>query len=272
MSRNGDRNLVAPLGTILGVWAHPDDESYLSGAVMAVASDIGNRVVCLTATRGERGTGDPSSWPPARLAPLRDAELAAALAALGVAEHRGLDYPDGACGEVTAQEAVARIASTMAEVAPDTVLTFGPDGLTGHPDHRAVSAWTTAAFRRVARPGARLLYATTTPEWCDAFAEPNASLGVFQPGLPSPTPRDELALELKAADAVLERKLAALRAHSSQVEALLTALGEDTFRAWVADEVFRAAPVNPGAAFESQHETQAHLESAMQSRGSTGRP
>ena len=45
---------VAELGTILGIWAHPDDEAYLSGGLMALARDNGQRVVCVTATRGER--------------------------------------------------------------------------------------------------------------------------------------------------------------------------------------------------------------------------
>ena len=65
---------VAGLGTILGIWAHPDDEAYLSGGLMAIARQAGCRVVCVTATRGELGTGDPVTWPPDRLAEER-AEL-----------------------------------------------------------------------------------------------------------------------------------------------------------------------------------------------------
>ena len=59
---------VTDLGTILGVWAHPDDEAYLSGGLMAMARDAGARVVCVTATRGELGTPDPRTWPPDQLA------------------------------------------------------------------------------------------------------------------------------------------------------------------------------------------------------------
>ena len=65
---------VASLGTILGVWAHPDDEAYLCGGLYALARDAGARVICVTATRGELG-GDPSAWPPERLAAQRTAEL-----------------------------------------------------------------------------------------------------------------------------------------------------------------------------------------------------
>ena len=88
---------VAELGTILGIWAHPDDEAYLSGGLMALARDNGQRVVCVTATRGERGTPDPVAWPPDRLAAERTQELAQCLSVLGVHEHHWLDYRDGEC-------------------------------------------------------------------------------------------------------------------------------------------------------------------------------
>ena len=49
-------------GTLLGVWAHPDDEAYLSGGLMAAATGAGRRVVVVTATYGELGTSDPERW------------------------------------------------------------------------------------------------------------------------------------------------------------------------------------------------------------------
>src|SRR3712207_6566937 len=152
-------SVVAELGTVLGVWAHPDDEAYLSGGLMALARDGGSRVVCVTATHGELGTPDPEAWPPRQLAAERARELARCLAVLGVSEHRWLGYRDGECPAAPASEAVGELCEVIDEVAPDTVVTFGPDGITGHPDHQAVSAWVTAAFDRAAAPGARLLYA-----------------------------------------------------------------------------------------------------------------
>jgi len=70
------------LGSILGVWGHPDDEAYLSAGLMALAVDAGRRVVCVTATRGEAGfpTNDPRSVDERKT--LRQAELAACLAVL----------------------------------------------------------------------------------------------------------------------------------------------------------------------------------------------
>ena len=61
------------LGTILGVWAHPDDEGYLSAGIMAAAVDAGNRVMCVTATRGEAGSLDHGKWPPETLGAVREA-------------------------------------------------------------------------------------------------------------------------------------------------------------------------------------------------------
>src|SRR4051795_8775747 len=65
------------LGTVLGIWAHPDDEASLSAGLMPAASDAGQRVVCVTATLGEHGTDDPQRWPPPRLARVRTHETRA---------------------------------------------------------------------------------------------------------------------------------------------------------------------------------------------------
>ena len=77
---NESASVVAGLGTVLGIWAHPDDEAYLSGGLMAHGPRPGSRVVCVTATRGELGTPDPETWPPQRLAAERTAELGRCLA------------------------------------------------------------------------------------------------------------------------------------------------------------------------------------------------
>ena len=235
--------VAAALGTVLGVWAHPDDEVYLSGGLMAAAVDADARVVCVTATRGERGTPDPGAWPPARLAPLRDAEQAASLAVLGVTDRRHLGYPDGGCAAVPTDDAVGRLAALVAEIRPDTVLTFGPDGTTGHADHRTVSAWATAAVSR-SDPGRapRLLYAARTAAWCDRFAQLNRAIGAFPPGLPASFSADQVAFEVVLPDDLLDRKVAALMAQASQVAPLVEALGEDAFRTWVGTECFRPAP------------------------------
>jgi LmbE family N-acetylglucosaminyl deacetylase len=230
----------AQLGTILGVWAHPDDEAYLSAALMAAAVDAGQRVVCVTATRGEAGSLDPVRWPPDTLAAVREAELNASFEVLGVREHIWLDYPDGGCAEVPTEEAVTRLTGIIGGVQPDSVLTFGPDGMTWHPDHIAVNGWTTEAFRRAAPSDARLLYATKTPEWGDVFT---AAVGLddvmMSDQAPPATPAAELAFHLRADGDALDRKYKAMLCQPSQVESLLDAMGEEDYRRFLADEAFR---------------------------------
>ena len=229
---------ITELGTILGVWAHPDDEAYLSGGLMAMASDAGARVACVTATRGELGTPDPVSWPPDRLAAVREAELARSLRILGVTEHEWLGYPDGGCATVPPGEALARLCDVMDRVRPDTVVTFGPDGHTGHPDHQTVSAWTTAAFDRAAPPGARLLY-STVPAWrVPRWKALDDSLGVYLPGYPVTTPSEFLAVDLVLPPDVVTRKVRALAAQTTQTAGLIAAMGIDRYTAWVGDESF----------------------------------
>ncbi|MCZ7462116.1 PIG-L deacetylase family protein [Streptomyces sp. WMMC940] len=238
MNRIESATDVAGLGTVLGVWAHPDDEAYLSGGLMALARDGGSRVVCVTATRGEKGTEHPEVWPPDRLAAARTYELAHCLAILGVHEHHWLGHPDGRCAAVPGTRAVARLRNIIERVRPETVLTFGPDGITGHPDHRAVSAWTTAAFGQAAPSGARLLYATFAERRGPRWAPLNERLGIFPPGLPVLTPDRDLAVDVVLDAGTADRKVRALAAQRTQTAELMALLGRERFTAWVGDESF----------------------------------
>lgn len=229
---------IADLGTILGIWAHPDDEAYLSGGLMAMAGDLGSRVVCVTATRGELGTPDPQTWPPARLAAERSDELARCLRILGVAEHHWLGYRDGQCAAVPATDAIAKLCDLIDEIDPDTVLTFGPDGFTGHPDHQCVGTWAAAAFDKVARPGARLLQVAAGERRNLRWQALNERLGVFEPGYPITVPDRELALQLTLDRPVADRKVLALQAQTTQTAGLIQALGIDCYTDWVSEESF----------------------------------
>lgn len=238
---------VAELGTILGVWAHPDDEAYLSGGLMALARDNGSRVVCVTATRGELGTPDPVAWPPKRLAAERAGELARCLHILGVTEHHWLGYRDGECAQAGESDAVERLGNLIEHVRPDTVLTFGPDGITGHPDHQAVSAWTTTAFDRAARPGARLLYAAVAERRAPRWHELDGSLGVYLPGYPVTTPADRMVVDLVLDPDAVARKVRALAAQTTQTAGLIALMGVDCYTAWVGDESFAEPATRPAA-------------------------
>ena len=133
----------------------------------------------------------------------------------------------------------AAAASVPGAVRVVDVVTFGPDGITGHRDHRAVSAWTDRALRRV--PAApRLLHAAVTEAWVrrfGEFVEPMDDAGdAFVPC------RDaELAVALELDGGLLDRKLAALRAQATQTAGLEAAVGADRYRASIAGEYFRPA-------------------------------
>ena len=190
---------AARLGTVLGIWAHPDDEAFLSAGLMAAARDAGSRVVCVTATLGEHGTDDPSAGHPSGW---RGPRARAARLAGRARRHRA--PPAGPHRRhlrrrSRATPVVARLAEIIDAVAPDTIVTFGPDGMTGHEDHQTVSAWATAAHAAAA-PDARLLYATTTEEFVQALgALPASEFNMFlADGLPLRTPAVELAVAAAA--------------------------------------------------------------------------
>ena len=226
------------LGTVLGIWAHPDDETYLCGAIMAAAARAGSRVVCVTATRGELGSTDPDLWPAGdRLARVRTVELENALRSLGVTEHQWLDYPDGGCADVDADDAVARLRAIADDVQPDTVLTFGPDGMTGHPDHQAVSRWTLDAIG----DDASVHFATNTADWLASWRPRLDAVGAFMGAEPPCSTLDELSIHLQADGELLDAKFAAITSQVSQVEPMVRVFGVEDLRAALAEEAFRLA-------------------------------
>jgi LmbE family N-acetylglucosaminyl deacetylase len=225
------------LGTVLGVWAHPDDEGYLSAGIMANAARNGQRVVCVTATRGEGA--DPSRWPPEELGPMREAELTKSLAILGVTDHRWLDYADGGCAAVDAEEAVARIAAIMDEIDPDTILTFGPDGNTGHPDHISVCLWTALAAARTGRSN-MLHFATNSNEWADRFEQAALEQGVMMGADSMPRTRvEECSIYETLDEELTELKERAMLAQATQTEELRNAIGANVYREILKEEAFR---------------------------------
>jgi LmbE family N-acetylglucosaminyl deacetylase len=201
----------------------------------------GERVVCVSATRGELGTDDPERFPPEKLARIRTDELDACMATLGVTEHHWLDYPDGGCGDIDPAEPVARLVQLLEDLRPATVLTFGPEGMTDHVDHKAVSRWTAAAVQQAGLVGTSLYYATHTPEWAARWNEAavEANVMMSEEAQPPVTPHEELAIDFLAQGDALDRKERALRCMDSQVGPMLEILGAEGFRTLIGEEVFR---------------------------------
>jgi LmbE family N-acetylglucosaminyl deacetylase len=132
---------------LMAVLAHPDDESLGFGGTLARYSAEEVETCLVTATRGERGRffSPARKAEPAEVGRVREAELRAAAAVLGIREVSILDYPDGAVDQIDAAIAIAAIVQHIRRVRPHVVVTFGPDGAYGHPDHIAISQFTAAA-------------------------------------------------------------------------------------------------------------------------------
>lgn len=139
--------MVNPL-KLMAILAHPDDESLGFGGILAKSAAEGVETYLVTATRGERGwTGDEQAYPGIEaLGQVREAELRAAAQVLGIAGVDLLGYLDGELDQADPSEVVAKITEYLRRVQPHVVVTFGPDGVYGHPDHIAISQLTTAAI------------------------------------------------------------------------------------------------------------------------------
>jgi LmbE family N-acetylglucosaminyl deacetylase len=151
---------------LLGVFAHPDDEVFCAAGTMAQAAEAGAEIMIVSATRGERGQiRDPAAATRRTLGAVRESELRAAAAELGVRRVQVLDYADGTL-EHHRSSLGAELTDIVRQFDPDTVVTFDADGGYGHPDHVAISGLATEAFRALTRDrdrGQRLYHAVFPP-------------------------------------------------------------------------------------------------------------
>ncbi|GCE15598.1 PIG-L deacetylase family protein [Tengunoibacter tsumagoiensis] len=133
---------------LLGIFAHPDDESLVCGGTFARYADQGVETSLIIATRGERGWfNDWHDYPGEKvLGSLREKEVRKACQELGISRLDFLDYIDGDVDLANEHEIIAKLVYLLRQIRPHVVLTFGPDGLYGHPDHIAISQFTTSAI------------------------------------------------------------------------------------------------------------------------------
>lgn len=214
--------------TLALVVAHPDDDTFGSAGTVALhAADPGFRFVLVHATRGEAGEiADPTLATPETLGAVRVEEDRRSWVALGREpdRHEWLGYPDHGVAEVDRQELIDRIAAILDEERPDVVVTFGPDGVTGHPDHVTVGLAASEAFHRLREtPGGgfhRLIHSQlpqrVIDEWnrelVAAGREPMDGSQIY---VPSGVPDDEIDVEVDTS-AVTDRVLAAIAEHRTQ--------------------------------------------------------
>lgn len=254
--------------TLLAVHAHPDDEAIATGGVLLQAADAGWRTRVVSCTGGERGEVvgegmDPEEVRP-RLGEVRRAEQAAALEILGAGEPLWLGYRDsGMVGDpgnddpasfwrAPFDEAVERLVAIIRRERPTLVITYDAFGIYGHPDHLQAHRVTLCAVEAAAVPA---LHPAAGPAWevsaldlatlsRSAIAQMNRMLPEHGTVSPFGDETDPDALEVGTPDAAidlvvdvraqLDRKLAALRQHHSQ-------LALDSFFVGVPDEVAELA-------------------------------
>lgn len=196
---------IAP-GGLAAVLAHPDDESFGCAGALALAHDDGATTRLLVVTRGEAGTPDGETDP--AFGDVREAELIGAARAIGLDEVSILEgYPDGGVADQAFDTLVEEIAAWLAERRPQAVITFGPHGVTGHPDHVVVGSAVRWAVERLAEEG----------------IAPNAVYVISPIFDPSGTLYDLSAEEQAATHridvtSVAARKVEALEAHASQTD------------------------------------------------------
>jgi len=196
---------VEPL-KLLAVFAHPDDETFRCGGTLALLAQRGVCVQVLTATRGEAGScGEPPLCTPAELPVVRERELRCACAVLGVEPPRMQDGCDGQLAAADPEHLVKRVLDVVYEVRPEVLLSFGPDGLSGHPDHVAIGQCAMEAFRRA--EGVAALYTLALPRSVAEQLEMKEVQSV---------PDAALALTVDVSP-VWEAKLAAIRCHATQL-------------------------------------------------------
>jgi LmbE family N-acetylglucosaminyl deacetylase len=228
----------------MGIFAHPDDESFGLAGMLARATMTGHPAAIVCATRGEAGeiaAGVDAT--PETLGQVRERELRAACAAVGVTDVSFLEYIDGHLAEADPDEAVGRIVYQLRRFRPAVVVTFASNGGYGHPDHVAIHHFTLAAIRAAADPACY-------PEQVAAGLQPHRVRKVYYNGFPRErmlamvqearkqgndfipggnaatipleemgTPMAEITTWIRLNDAEFEAKRRSMLAHASQLPA-----------------------------------------------------
>ena len=251
------RTAALPLAgrTVLGIFAHPDDESLACGGTLARLADAGARVVVMCASQGEAGSlCDPSLVPDGEsLACVRVRELNDAAAILGVSEVVILDHPDGDLRWSRVAEFHAEIVHAIERYRPDAVITFAEDGLYWHLDHIGVHERTYTAVLSLGAAAPPLYYVTMREgvmrEVVDAaHAKGRAPAESSFWGIAA----DAFGHSARPPSFVIDvrnwvpRKLAALRCHRTQMgpNNPIAWIDDEEARQWLGREQFRRSQID----------------------------
>jgi len=200
--------------TLLFCFAHPDDESFCGAGTAMKYAAAGARTVLVTATLGQRGKcGEPPICMPEELEIVRERELREAARIIGIDELHLLGYRDRELAEAPRDEVRRALVPIIRRERPGVIFTFDPNGFNLHPDHVAISRFTSEAISAAAdgrwHPEAGDPYAVPRVLWTPPLAPWEAATVAEveeQPGA-------DFVIDVSAWH---ERRIAALRAHRSQ--------------------------------------------------------
>ena len=258
---------------LMTIFAHPDDESFSLAGSLARATRAGAPVAVVCATRGEEGKiADPSLATQENLGQVREQELRAAMAAVGISDVVFLDYIDGHLAEADQMEALAKVVYQIRRFQPDVVVTFGPNGGYGHVDHIAIHRLATAGVSAAADPAnfpdqlaqgvaphhVRKVYYSAFPRerMLAMRAEAQARGEDFIPGGDEATipveemgmPMAEITTIVRLSDEEYAAKRNAVMAHKTQLPAdnPWSSASEEQLRQFMGTETFALAPISDG--------------------------
>lgn len=151
--------------TVGFIYAHPDDETFLSACLIRQLADNEDKTVLLLATKGDAGkkNGNVGHLSKEELAAVRELEMKHAADIMGISNTEFLDYPDGKLNEVNPIEFVDHVVLFINKYQPSVLFTFPEDGGNGHLDHMAISDITTQAVLSGRCPSVQKLYYVATP-------------------------------------------------------------------------------------------------------------
>lgn len=203
---------------LLIVMAHPDDESMGCGGLILRHTRAGIPANLICATRGEAGwSGKPTGAKREDLAQIRTGELEEAAAALAISGVELWDYPDGGVSTRDQQEVTQRIWEQISKLHPKAVVSWGPDGVYGHPDHIAIGACTDSAVNAMAEGDRPALYHLAVDQHSANFYREALRLTGDDHALPlAVADHVDVVFDLDADEVMM--KLRAIDCHRSQLE------------------------------------------------------
>ncbi|MDZ7843227.1 MAG: PIG-L deacetylase family protein [Anaerolineales bacterium] len=242
---------------LLAVFAHPDDEFYRAGGTLALLAEQDFQVQVLSVTQGEWGI---PKLPPEKARAKRENELYCACRALGILPPLFWDYPDGHLDQINEAKAVAKLTELIREWRPDTLLTWPPSGVSGHPDHQAVSRWTKKAFLQAAnhhyQPGRLPAHPVSSLYY---LVLPQALIDELGLAKLHGVPEEEITLQVDVSSAWDKKKTAILCHESQLAKSSVLKLMKEKRDLFFKKEYFKRIYLDPSPGDTASKDLLAHL-------------